>query len=135
MVHRIYISFFLHNYYDIFKDRFNVSFSFSRSYEENINNALKYIMYYNSGLMNKFYEKIDKTVSRVYTGKELKDMSKNGYVKMSRRVHNTMNNYVMIFCNGEIYDKYNELEYVNKDFVLPVNTLKDTDTVEILFFL
>ena len=123
------------NYYDIFKDRFNVSFSFSRSYEENINNALKYIMYYNSGLMNKFYEKIDKTVSRVYTGKELKDMSKNGYVKMSRRVHNTMNNYVMIFCNGEIYDKYNELEYVNKDFVFPVNTLKDTDTVEILFFL
>lgn len=123
------------NYMNLFKDKFNFSFSFSNKYQKNLMNALNYVMLYNSGLMNRLYKKLNKTISRYYTGKELRSLVKYGNVTMSRRVNGNINNYVMIFHNGELYKYYNQLQYKNKDFTFPFKDINDKDTIEILYFL
>lgn len=123
------------NYFSIFKNKFNFSFSFKNTYEKNIMNALNYIMLYNSGLMNRYYKKVNKTRTRIYNGKELKALVKNGYITMSRRMNGNINNYVMIFHNGELYKHYKELRYINKDFIFPFKDIKDEDTIEFLYFM
>lgn len=123
------------NYFTIFKDKFNFNFSFKNNYETNIANALNYIMNYNSGLMNKYYERINKTISRIYTGAELKKLAKYDKITMSRRITGDMNTYVLIYQNGELFKYYRELQYINKDFVFPFKGIKDEDTIEILYFL
>lgn len=123
------------NYLNLFSDRFNFSFSFANKYQKNLMNALNYVMLYNSGLMNRLYKKLNKTISRYYTGKELRALVKYGNVTMSRRVNGNVNNYVMIFHNGELYKYYNQLQYKNKDFTFPFKDIDDKDTIEILYFL
>lgn len=123
------------NYLNLFKDKFNFSFSFSNKYQKNLMNGLNYVMLYNSGLMNRLYKKLNKTISRYYTGKELRALVKYGNVTMSRRVNGKVNNHVMIFHNGELYKYYNQLQYKNKDFIFPFKDIDDKDTIEILYFL
>lgn len=122
-------------YYDLFKDKFNISFNINNTYENNIIESLYNIMSYNSNLMNRVYKKENKTLSKIYTGKELRLLSKKGKINMSRRINNSIHNYVMIFHNGKIYKHYHEITYQDKNFTFPFKDIKDEDTIELLYFI
>lgn len=125
---------------DEYIKRLNIPFDFEFhrewTYEQNITHALQCIMIYNSSLMDDLYASTSNIISRLYSGirlKRLRDNSNN--VTFSRKIGNQIDNYVIIFLNGELY-KYNNLVcYKNKDFIFPIgNEIKDNDIFEFLFF-
>lgn len=122
-------------YLNRFNKKFNFEFNITDTYRDNILRALNYVMEYNSGLMNRAYEKMDKTKSFIYTGLELKQMAKSGMITMSRRINGNINSYVVLFHNGELYKYYHELSYDGKNFTFPLKDVKNDDTMEILYFL
>ena len=116
-------------------ESFDFTFDKNLEYEENVKRALIYIMTYNSSLMNDIYKQTSNLESRIYKGSDLKLlMDETGYVSMSRRINGTMNNYPVIFHNGNLYNYYNEIEYKHKNFKFPIVNILDTDIIEILFF-
>lgn len=123
------------HYFDIFKDKFNIEFNIKNDYATNIIESMYNVMSYNSALMNGVYKRCDKTISKIYTGKELKKLVYKGKVTMSRRINGNIHNYIMIFQNGYIYKNYYKLEYNHKDFSFPFEDIEDDDTIEILYFL
>lgn len=119
--------------------RLNIPFDFKYSryltYEENLAMGLDYIMRYNSALMNGVYKDASNIESREYKGDYIKSLQdKFGYVTMSRKIGISVDNYVMIFVNGNLYNHYNELVYKNKDFKFPVIGIEDTDIIEFMYF-
>lgn len=120
-------------------ESFNFNYEDHVEYENNLMNSLNYIMKYNSDLIfDEVYSDDNKIVSRVYTGKEIKDkMANTGYVTMSRKSGDNLNNYPIMFVNGELYKYYNELVIINKNFSFPVynnDSIKDDDLVEFVIF-
>ena len=116
-------------------ESFDFTFDKNLEYEENIKRALIYIMSYNSSFMNDIYKQTSNLESRVYKGSDLKlIMDETGYVSMSRRMNGSMNNYPIIFHNGNLYNYYNQIEYKHKNFKFPVVDILDTDIIEIMFF-
>lgn len=114
---------------------FDFKYDKNLSYEENVYNALNYIMRYNSSLLDDIYKKKANIVSKLFTGKQIKsNMDKFGFTRMSRRVGTGTSTNVIIFVNGELYKAYNELKYKNKDFIFPVIDIEDEDIIEILYF-
>lgn len=106
-----------------------------KSYEENVYNALNYVMQYNSGLLNDVYKKKNTVVSRIYTGLELRPLiDKHGIYRFSKKIGNSFNNRVMIFVNGELYSHYHEMREVHGKYELPLGDIKDEDIIEFLFF-
>lgn len=105
------------------------------NYEMNFTNALSYIMQYNPDLMNDIYKRECNIIFRTYTGSTLlTNKSDTGYITMSRRIEDCLDNYVMIFHNGLLYSHYSELIYENKDFKFPAININDDDIFEILYF-
>lgn len=126
----------LPNYLKLFSNNFNAKYSYKLNYNQNMLHILNAIMSYNSGLMNRFYEKINNTISIVYTGKELKALAdKDGIVTLSRRRRGTIHNNLIIFHNGELYKYYYKTRHYNKYVSFVTDGIKDDDTVELLFFL
>lgn len=116
-------------------ESFDFTFDKNLEYEENIKRALAYIMSYNTSLMNDIYKQTSNIESRIYKGSDLKLlMDETGYVSMSRRISGQMNNYPIIFHNGNLYNYYNQIEYKHKNFKFPVVDVSDTDIIEIMFF-
>lgn len=116
-------------------ESFDFSFDKNLEYEENIKRALAYIMSYNTSLMNDIYKQMSNIESRVYKGRDLKLlMDETGYISMSRRINGNMNNYPIIFQNGNLYNYYNQIEYKHKNFKFPVVNVSDNDVIEIMFF-
>ena len=116
-------------------ESFDFTFDRNLKYEENIKRALVYIMSYNSSFMNDIYKQTSNLESRIYKGSDLKSiMDETGYVSMSRRMNGTMNNYPIIFHNGNLYDYYNQIEYKHKNFKFPIVDVLDTDIIVIMFF-
>lgn len=114
---------------------FDFQFDKDKEYEENIKDALIYIMTYNSQLMNDIYRETSNIYSKLYKGKELNSLkNEKGYITMSRRINGSFENYPVIFHNGELYKYYSEIKYKNKNFIFPVVDILDSDDVEILFF-
>lgn len=114
---------------------FDFNYDKNTTYEDNLYNALDYIMGYNSALLNDVYQKASKIESKIYTGKKINSLKdSNGYVTMSRKIGKKVNNYVMIFINGLLYNYYSELQYSNKNFKFPAIGINDTDVAEFIFF-
>lgn len=122
--------------YDL-NENFNFDFDIHRSYEQNITNALRYCMSYNSGFMNDIYKQISNVKSVRYTGKHMKSLANEfKRVRMSTRVDGENYNKVIIYHNGDLFYYYNTLEYINKDFrfYLDDSSVKDDDVFEFVFF-
>lgn len=116
-------------------ESFDFTFDKNLEYEENIKKALIYIMSYNSSFMNEIYRQTSNIESRIYKGRDLKlIMDETGYVSMSRRINGSMNNYPIIFHNGNLYNYYNQIEYKHKNFKFPIVDVLDSDIIEIMFF-
>jgi hypothetical protein len=123
------------NYLKTLAQPFDFQFDKNKTYEENVADALDYIMTYNSGLMDDVYDKASNVVTKTYTGAYINSIKNiNGYITMSRRIKGNLNNYVIIFVNGLLYRYHSEVVYKNKDFTFPVININDTDSLELVFF-
>lgn len=122
-------------------DNFMVPFDFKlsrdKSYLRNISEATRYILTYNMSLLVDYYRDQSNIKSFTFTGERIKTLSaKNGgYLVMPRQMNNGCFDYIMVFKNDELYDYYNEIEYLDKEFRIPVFThIQNEDTIEILHF-
>lgn len=120
-------------------DNFMVPFDFrlsrDKSYIRNISEATRYILTYNMSLLVDYYRDQTNIKSFVYSGKKIKTLSAKtgGYLYMPRQMANGLFDYIIVFKNDELYEYYNEIEYLDKEFKIPVFThISDKDTVEIL---
>lgn len=114
---------------------FNLNFSRHKEYGVNVTDALFNIMDYNSGLMNDVYANRSNIISKTYSGSGLKKLvNDKGYITMSRRIGESLDNFVMMFVNGELFKYHHELVYKNKNFIFPFLEIADDDVVEFLFF-
>lgn len=116
-----------------FNKDFKLSYDKNLSYEENLNNALDYIMKYNSILMDDLYKSLSTIVSKVYSGKQIRLKSVNRYCTLTRYIDNECCE-IMIFVNGKLASEYRYVIYDNINFTFPIINIKDNDEVEILYF-
>lgn len=123
------------DYLDNIKKNFDFKYDRNKTYSENISNALDYIMKYNPSLMDNIYLKQSPIETRTYTGEQILVLTDpRGYVTMSRRIDDDIENYVMIFLNGKLYSHQFQLVYIGKDFKFPVVNIYDSDLIEIVIF-
>ena len=122
-------------------DNFMVPFDFKlsrdKSYLRNISEATRYILTYNMSLLVDYYRDQSNIKSFTFTGERIKTLSavNGGYLVMPRQMTSGCFDYIMVFKNDELYDYYNEIEYLDREFRIPVFThVANEDTIEILHF-
>lgn len=115
---------------------FNFNYSKTRKYSENVENALLYIMLYNSRLMDKVYKDKSKISSIRYTGRELRNLPSNinNILTLLRGRTGVHDDYMMMFVNGKLYSHYDQITYETNKVKIPLIDINDTDEVELLFF-
>lgn len=118
------------------EEDFTFSADPSKGYEENINDNLKYIAEYRQSLLNDILYKESHIVSYKYTGKEIKNLAKNGMLRMLRSKHHIYDTYVIIYKNNIVYENYQYLYYKANAWYMPIDAanIKDTDIFEIIYF-
>lgn len=122
-------------YINNFRNDFDYSYNKKYSYNENVSRAIEYIMSYDMSLLNKYY--IDQSNVRCYcySGKDILDRSKNNYLEMPRDRKYGLDDYVVIFKNGKLYDRYREIKYKSNMFKIPVNgSITENDDIEIVHY-
>lgn len=117
-------------------------FNPSKIYEDNISEALDKIVDYNPMLLTGLYHTfID---SKMFTGKQANESlmfqfmyeNKRG-LKIPRKRYRDHETYVMVFLNGELYDRYYLMIAYANFFFIPVEEgfeFEDTDRLEVLYF-
>lgn len=118
---------------------FDFKYRTDTSYEDNVNSGIRYISRYNSSFFDKLYEKRLKIHSRSITGEELKRNTKHNVFSLPRGYHKNPEIYVIIYKNGELWELYNRIRYVNNNFEIPltdeeINNIIDYDEFEITYF-
>lgn len=114
---------------------FDFTYNDQVSYKENLIHGLQYVIGYDA-------DKIEASILRSIVslskkGSELTPFIKDGILTMSRWNLSKNNNYVMIFKNGELYEKYNTITYDGITFSVEMTDedYVNTDKFEFVFFL
>lgn len=114
---------------------FNFKMYRDRSYEDNIANAVSYIMRYDSSLLIKYWKDMAQTKSYTYTGEYLINRvpKDGGWLYIPRARKSRYDDYIIVFRNDKIYEYYKEIEYLDCYFKIPIfNHVGRTDIIEIL---
>ena len=118
---------------------FDFQYKYNTDYEDNVASGIRYISRYNSSMFDKLYEKRLKIHSRSISGKELKAQIANNVLSLPRGYHKNPETFVIIYKNGELWDLYDRIRYVNNDFQIPItdaeiNDIIDYDEFEFTYF-
>jgi hypothetical protein len=121
-------------YSDIMNMHNGYVYSFYNYYNE-INAKIKKIMSYNPELLDSIYNDLAPFENSIYTGEEIiNKLDVDGYLTMPRRRYNNIFCYVILFVNGELYEKYDTISYINDKFKILIGTnITNQDNIEILF--
>lgn len=116
------------------REDFNFDFDISKSYTENITNAVNYIYNYNPQLL--YPAHTSPIILRSWTGKQVKELlNEDNNLVMLRDKYDGHDTYVMPFLNGELYKYHDQIKYYVSCFVLPIyGELSDDDLLEIIYF-
>lgn len=108
----------------------NIMNSLDISYD-NFERSLNKIIDYNKNLLTSL---IDSPIERlVYTGAKVISYSKNGIMTLACPDYKN-DCGMMMFVNGELYSRYNDIVYKHGRYTIPVSDLKDKDKIEFVFF-
>lgn len=123
---------------ELFDDSFDFEYDREKTFEENIMDSLKYIMSYNPNLMDATYKKETNVIVEHYTGQyfhnRINSSKDKEFVRFARKRGNDLDNYVLLFVNGELY-KYNDsIRYENNTIAIPVNGIYQEDDIEMVIF-
>jgi hypothetical protein len=114
---------------------FDFQYSKDKTYEENMNDALKYIMNYNANLMDKVYQTETDIYIEHHTGAELLARSaKTGYLRISRKRAGKFDRYLsLMYVNGYQYAYTDRITYKNNMIEIPIIDIKAKDRIEFIF--
>ena len=118
---------------------FDFKYRWNTEYDDNVDAGIRYISRYNSQLFNELYEKRLRIHSKEYFWDELKANIHNNVFTMPRGYHRHPETYVMIFKDGELWDKYHRIRYVSNNFEIPltddeISAIDDSYLFEIVYF-
>ena len=115
---------------------FDFDFTFDKelSYEENINKITNYILGYDPSLFNSLLS--NKNIEKkYYTGDELLSLKDNdGYINFSNYRKDNMENYVIIYVNGKLYDYHELIIKNNKGTRIKLIDINSDDNIEIVWY-
>lgn len=106
-----------------------------KTYEENVANAIRYMMHYNpaffgTAVYNKSRVDVEeKTTEWIYAY-----MSDQGVLTIPRRHYDGDDECLLLFVNGEIYPYMSASSYIANEFVVPINGIESTDRIELWRF-
>lgn len=118
---------------------FDFKYRWGTTYEDNANAGIRYISRYNSTLFDELYEKRMHIHSREIDGEELKRHIRNNVLSFPRGYHKDPEVFVMVYKEGELWDIYDRIRYINNNFEIPItneeiNDILDYNTFEIVYF-
>lgn len=105
-------------------------------YQENLNNAMKYITRYDFGMLKDLFVQNTNIKSFAYTGFEFKcKADKKGYVHFSRKYcSDDIQDVVIVFVNHKLYQYMIDVTYTTNTINIPIFGILNDDHVEILMF-
>lgn len=126
---------------EISADKFMTPFDFklyrTKSYEQNIAEAVSYIMSYDMSLLVQYYKQKTNTRSYIYTAEDIinRVADNGGYLRLPRNRRNNLDDFVMVFVDNELYEFNYEIEYLGTEFKIPIfDHIERGSIVEILHF-
>lgn len=114
---------------------FNFKMYRDKSYEQNIADAVSYIMKYDSSLLIQYWKDMAQTKSYTFNGEYLINRvpKDGGWLLIPRARKSQYDDYIIVFRNNKIYEYYKEIDYTDCYFKIPIfNHVERTDTIEIL---
>lgn len=114
---------------------FNFKMYRDKSYEQNIADAVAYIMRYDSSLLIQYWKDMAQTKSYTFNGEYLINRvpKDGGWLLIPRARKSQYDDYIIVFRNNKIYEYYKEIDYTDCYFKIPIfNHVERTDTIEIL---
>lgn len=123
-------------------NKLDFSYSIDNLYETNLDNALNSILSYDTSIMDTIYDELSDIETVEYTGLEFIRLSKLGYVNFNEnsKCYETDNStYLirrrpMIFVNNLLYDNHRGVYIQDNVIKVPVNNIKVSDKIEVLWF-
>lgn len=122
---------------DSFTPPFNYHFWRNKTWEQNVAQAVAYIMQYDMSLLVQYYKEQSHIQSYTFTGRYLIDRvpKDGGWLIMPRSRKNSYDDYIMVFRNHHLYEYYKEIQYDTHNFKIPIfNHVGRDDIIEIVHF-
>lgn len=107
----------------------------TKTYEENVANAIKYMMHYNPAFFGTtIYNKSRLDVEEKNTEWIYAYMSDQGVLTIPRRHYEGDDECILLFVNGEIYPYMSASSYIANQFIVPINGINNGDRIELWRF-
>lgn len=116
---------------------FNFKMDRKKKYEDNIANAISYIMQYDSSLLIKYWKDFANTTSFIFEGEYLINRvpKDGGWLLMPRSRKTNLDDYIIVFRNNHLYEFYKEIDYTDCYFKIPIfNHVGRNDIIEVVHF-
>lgn len=122
---------------DSFRIPFNYHIWRSKTWAENVAQAVAYIMEHDMSLLIKYYKQQSHIESYVFDGEYLINRvpKDGGWLVMPRSRRRNYDDYIIVFRNNHLYEYYKEIIYDTHNFKIPIfNHVTRDDKIEILHF-
>lgn len=122
---------------DNFRPPFDFKLYRSKTWAENVAQAVEYIMSYDMSLLIKYYKQMSGIQSYVFKGDYLRDRvpKDGGWLIMPRSRKSNYDDYIIVFRNNHLYEYYKEIDYDAHNFKIPIfNHINKNDVIEIVHF-
>lgn len=116
-------------------ENFNFSMDKTKTYEQNINDAVDYIKGYNVGLLKDLV--FDNISTTQLTGYQLLNTTtiSGGRVYLERYTHAMRDTFVIVYRNGLLYEKYSTILYDLQGYSMELSDdISDDDIFEFVYY-
>lgn len=123
-------------YYDDLMKAFELDMTFDKTYDENIADAIKTVMSYNSSLFSPVLQKKSNLIIEEYNSEWIyANMTDSGTIELSVAHNHMVDEKVIVLYNGELYKNYSLCTYKANKFIVPMPSKINTgDIIEFLRF-
>ena len=122
-------------YYNNLKSSFEMKMSKEKKYSENVADAIKTMLSYNSSFFNQTFLANSNVEVIHKSGDEfLSTLNSDGTVTYLRNCMNDNDEHMIILVNGELYKYYHLITTKNNKITIPVQDIYESDSIEIIKF-
>lgn len=115
--------------------QFEMTMDRTKNYDINVANCIKTMLSYNASLFDSVYKDKSNLIIEEYTGEwMLSNMKNDGTVTIPRQHSEMVDEFILVFVNGTIYQYYYLCKYIANKYVIPVQNISYDDTIELLRF-
>lgn len=122
---------------DSFTAPFNYHIWRNKTWEQNVSQAVAYIMQYDMSLLVQYYREQSHIQSYTFSGEYIINRvpKDGGWLLMPRSRKKSYDDYIMVFRNHHLYEYYKEIQYDSHYFKIPIfNHVDKDDIIEIVHF-